>query len=956
MPSRLLAGAGAAGLVLVTVATWSTEAEAASTAPAGAVTATAWAQVPALVSSGAAAIVLDPAIGSPASAVSVTVPAGTSLWIGGADPANPVAVGASGSFRALSFTAGGPGASVEIANLYLTGRNAVGADGSWTTSTGGGGLGISSFAGGSVVLRGLVVEGVCNAISAGGFGSLTVDESTFRGNPCANGGALQISPSDGPIRIEDSTFIGNGNKATAYYAGAINVSGGRADLVIDRSVFLRNTSGGRGGAIFLRGTTGSFTVRDSYFEGNSNNFPEAGGTTASRSDGGAIGVEMQNAGPTLDFLVDGSSFVGNSAYDEGGAILVEGLGVVPTTLRNSTFVANLAAGKAGTTDGSDGGGAVEITDGNVLVDSSTFAANTAAQGGLLTQRGGAITNDSSSTPAAVKMQFRNSLLLGNTATSGKYQNVYSSAGVIDLGGNLGIDNGTALPAGVTAQAAFGTASPTATANGSSVHAGDPRWALDAADGGYRTVPSVPIVPRDAAHADGPAGIADNAGTAAGGAAADQRHLARRLTPDVGAVELVWLRYDANGGTWASTGTADPGQWIPAGDTIGAVYQVGDPGDQASGFASTLGAPVREGYVFGGWSTTPSGGDDAFTSPVALDDQTLYAIWTTAAPQLTIRKQADAASVAVGGSVLYTLVVTNHGPGAVTGVSVSEGEFSGTGDLPALTCPPTTTLAAGESLTCTVTYPVPVADLLAGRPLSNTASASGLAGGEPVDAVAVGADGAYVDAAGQALADGAEPQPIAAASVDVAGLTIRKTAALAAGAAGSVGDRIDYTFAVANTGSVPLHGLVVEDLLPGLSAVTCASTDLAVSEATTCSASYVVTAQDVSTGRVTNTAAATALGPDEETVRAIAVDQGGRAIPDPDAPADATKASLTSTATVDLAPEIVPVPEDTSQGDLALTGAVAGPLGLAALALVAGGTALVVLRRGQSQRTGARGGR
>ena len=67
----------------------------------------------------------------------------------------------------------------------------------------------------------------------------------------------------------------------------------------------------------------------------------------------------------------------------------------------------------------------------------------------------------------------------------------------------------------------------------------------------------------------------------------------------------------------------------------------------------------------------------------------------------------------------------------------------------------------------------------------------------------------------------------------------------------LGDTINYTFLVTNTGNVTLHDVGVTDSKVGT--VTCPATTLAPQTQTTCTASYTVTQADVDAGEVLNTA-------------------------------------------------------------------------------------------------------
>lgn len=122
-------------------------------------------------------------------------------------------------------------------------------------------------------------------------------------------------------------------------------------------------------------------------------------------------------------------------------------------------------------------------------------------------------------------------------------------------------------------------------------------------------------------------------------------------------------------------------------------------------------------------TTPSG--DPVTS--APSTSTLS---TDPQPALTVVKTSDADRLTeVGQAVTYSFVVTNTGNVTIADVAVDEGEFTGNGELPTVSCPSEDiTLAPGESVTCTAGYTVVAADLAGGGELSNTATATGTSPG------------------------------------------------------------------------------------------------------------------------------------------------------------------------------------------------------------------------------------
>ncbi len=211
----------------------------------------------------------------------------------------------------------------------------------------------------------------------------------------------------------------------------------------------------------------------------------------------------------------------------------------------------------------------------------------------------------------------------------------------------------------------------------------------------------------------------------------------------------------------------------------------------------------------------------------------YDVPLTPQPLITLDKQSggvtdeDANGVDPGDTIDYTFVVTNTGNVTLTAVTVDDPTVG------PVACP-VTTLAPGESTTCTATYTLTQADIDAGQ-VDNTATVTGdpPTGGPVTDTDTVTTPVAQT------------PAIELVKRADTRGPV-------------KVGDVIVYTFTVTNTGNVTLTDLVVDD--PMLGTVTCAATTLAVGESTTCAAPpYTVTAADVRAGRIVNHAVATADG-------------------------------------------------------------------------------------------------
>ena len=161
------------------------------------------------------------------------------------------------------------------------------------------------------------------------------------------------------------------------------------------------------------------------------------------------------------------------------------------------------------------------------------------------------------------------------------------------------------------------------------------------------------------------------------------------------------------------------------------------------------------------------------------------------PALTLVKSASPLSYSqVGQVITYTYVVTNTGNVTVLG------QITVTDDKVTVVCPPTASLAPGQSITCTASHTVTQADLDAGQ-IVNAASASNGVVTSPPDTVTVPAI----------------QKPL---------LSIVKSSATTSLSAPQT---VNYTYLVTNTGNVTVTGIaLVDDNVGG--GVTCPQTSLA----------------------------------------------------------------------------------------------------------------------------------
>ncbi len=256
---------------------------------------------------------------------------------------------------------------------------------------------------------------------------------------------------------------------------------------------------------------------------------------------------------------------------------------------------------------------------------------------------------------------------------------------------------------------------------------------------------------------------------------------------------------------------------------------------AASITCTSSYAITQADLDAGWVTNIAFASNAsVTSPT--DTVTVNAIQS---PQVALAKNgvlvttvvAPAGRVDAGDRVDYTLTATNTGNLTLHGVTIADAK------LGALTCVQPVTLAPGASLACTGLWTVTQADIDAGQ-VDNTGTA-----------------------------DTVETPPVSTPETvvlpQVRSLSLVKTVQQVGFTA--AGDPLDYRYRVTNTGNTSLAGPV--SVIDDTTAVTCPSVttvgdnDAALDpgEVIECTASYVVTAANVTAGLVTNIAQASAAG-------------------------------------------------------------------------------------------------
>ncbi|WP_075556638.1 T9SS type A sorting domain-containing protein [Parabacteroides timonensis] len=460
--------------------------------------------------------------------------------------------------------------------------------------------------------------------------------------------------------IEDCTFAYNFARGSwANPSGVIYITVNVAEIIsFKNSRFYKNTNctavkdgAAGGGAIAVKDAyPEKFIVENCEFvENEIDSFGELGNT----ADGGAIYFYHHNAGGSYPnrpkINISNSTFTGNSAFDEGGAIAFVGQYLVNAEVRNNTFYGNTARGdqRKGTytADGFDGGGAIEVdTKATVIFENNTVIKNIALKGTATSgNAGGGI-----SVYGSGKATLRNNIISGNESTysySGGYPDIYpaitSASWTSKTGRNI---------IGEPLVNIFGLADPKPIAYGNK-KAGDPRW-----DGTnenlYSVIRTIPILPNDKSLVDIlPSGLADDTvdnSTLSDLLNKDQNDNTRITAnddfSDSGSIEILWVRFNANGGNWKDLGennyVGTDYYNLEDGKTT-YYYKVTNHGGKVSSPTTAADKLVHpDGKQFHKWVTDDAEEKDWVSSAVITENKKYKALWKEDALEVTYHSNFD----------------------------------------------------------------------------------------------------------------------------------------------------------------------------------------------------------------------------------------------------------------------------------------------------------------------------
>ncbi|MBW1298793.1 DUF7507 domain-containing protein [Aquimarina litoralis] len=281
--------------------------------------------------------------------------------------------------------------------------------------------------------------------------------------------------------------------------------------------------------------------------------------------------------------------------------------------------------------------------------------------------------------------------------------------------------------------------------------------------------------------------------------------------------------------------------------------------------------------------TPNG--DGTTDGVTDNDPTVTDL--VADPELTLVKTGVVNGSNAGDTITYTFTVTNTGNVTVDNIFIDD-ILTGSTNL-AVT---PSTLAPGEQGTAQATYVLTQADINNGEVINSATVLGEDPNGDDVMDVSDNGDETVDDNGDNDPTNDETITPID----QFPNLALTKTGIYVdvnGDDLPNVGDEIQYTFTVENTGNVDITNIILSDPLTGI-VLNGGPIDLAVGEidTTTFTATYVLTAEDVLSGEVINQATVTGQDPNGDDVVDISDDPNNTTDIDTDSDGDPEDETVT----------------------------------------------------------------
>ena len=214
-----------------------------------------------------------------------------------------------------------------------------------------------------------------------------------------------------------------------------------------------------------------------------------------------------------------------------------------------------------------------------------------------------------------------------------------------------------------------------------------------------------------------------------------------------------------------------------------------------------------------------------------------------APDFTLQKVVDQPAITVPGLLSYTITLNNTGNVSLSAVSINDTLPDGSAAVltgPAGDLSQASVIDVGESWTWTTTYNASQADIDSGVALVNSVTVTTLEAGNATDTATTSV--------------GQTPELSITKSTNTTDYT-------------TVGDVIDYTLTVTNSGNVVLTSVVVTDPLADAGSLQCPAVQLLPGAQMDCTAVHTVVAADIANTQVDNQASVTSVDSQGNTVAA-----------------------------------------------------------------------------------------